>query len=128
MNDAAGAATRLILRGIKPFLIASSAIGILAQRLARNVCDRCKKPYAVTPELLKSLNIASGTMTFSHGEGCPACKDSGNYDRRGGARGYAGSWRDSASTALGVRNVKIRRIIRPFSEFRTQKSRPLRCA
>jgi general secretion pathway protein E len=82
-NDAAGAATRLIDMGIEPFLIASSAIGILAQRLARKVCDHCKKPYVATPELLKSLGIASGTMTFYRGEGCPACKDSGYQGRVG---------------------------------------------
>jgi type IV pilus assembly protein PilB len=82
-NDAAGAATRLIDMGIEPFLIASSAIGILAQRLARRVCDHCKKPYVATPELLKSLGIASGTMTFYRGEGCPACKSSGYQGRVG---------------------------------------------
>jgi type II secretory ATPase GspE/PulE/Tfp pilus assembly ATPase PilB-like protein len=82
-NDAAGAATRLIDMGIEPFLIASSAIGILAQRLARKVCDHCKKPYGATPELLKSLGIAPGTMTFYRGEGCPACKNSGYQGRVG---------------------------------------------
>lgn len=82
-NDAAGAATRLIDMGIEPFLIASSAIGILAQRLARKVCDHCKKPYVAASELLKSLGIASGTMAFYRGEGCPACKNSGYQGRVG---------------------------------------------
>jgi type IV pilus assembly protein PilB len=82
-NDAAGAATRLIDMGIEPFLIASSAIGILAQRLARKVCDHCKKPYVAASELLKSLGIASGTMAFYRGEGCPACKKSGYQGRVG---------------------------------------------
>jgi type IV pilus assembly protein PilB len=82
-NDAAGAATRLIDMGIEPFLISSSTIGILAQRLARQVCDRCKKPYPATPELLKSLGIAAGNVTFHRGEGCPACKDTGYKGRVG---------------------------------------------
>jgi type IV pilus assembly protein PilB len=82
-NDAAGAATRLIDMGIEPFLIASSAIGILAQRLARKVCDHCKQPYVAASELLKSLGIASGTMAFYRGEGCPACKNSGYQGRVG---------------------------------------------
>lgn len=82
-NDAAGAATRLIDMGIEPFLIASSAIGILAQRLARKICDRCKKPYAATPELLKGLGIAAGNVTFYRGEGCPACKKTGYQGRVG---------------------------------------------
>ncbi len=82
-NDAAGAATRLIDMGIEPFLIASSAIGILAQRLARKICDRCKKPYTATPALLKSLGIASSDVTFYRGEGCTACKKTGYHGRVG---------------------------------------------
>ncbi len=82
-NDAAGAATRLMDMGIEPFLIASSTIGILAQRLARQVCDRCKKPYQAAPELLKSLGLAAGDVTFYRGEGCPACKNSGYKGRIG---------------------------------------------
>jgi type IV pilus assembly protein PilB len=82
-NDAAGAATRLIDMGIEPFLIASSAIGILAQRLARKICDRCKKPYTATPDLLKNLGIASNNVTFYRGEGCPACKKTGYLGRVG---------------------------------------------
>ncbi len=82
-NDAAGAATRLIDMGIEPFLIASSAIGILAQRLARKICDRCKKPYTATPALLKSLGIASSNVTFYRGEGCTACKKTGYQGRVG---------------------------------------------
>jgi general secretion pathway protein E len=82
-NDAAGAATRLIDMGIEPFLIASSALAILGQRLARKICDRCKKTYSATPELLKSLGIASGNVTFYRGEGCPACNKTGYQGRVG---------------------------------------------
>lgn len=83
-NDAAGAATRLIDMGIEPFLIASSAIGIMAQRLVRKVCDHCKKPYSATPELLRELGLsAAGEVTFYRGTGCPACKNSGYQGRIG---------------------------------------------
>ncbi|MEK6697965.1 MAG: ATPase, T2SS/T4P/T4SS family [Nitrospirota bacterium] len=82
-NDAAGAATRLIDMGIEPFLIASSAIGIVAQRLVRKICERCKKPYAAGPELLRSLGIASGPMDFYRAEGCPACRNTGYQGRVG---------------------------------------------
>jgi len=82
-NDAAGAATRLIDMGIEPFLIASSAIGIMAQRLVRKSCERCKKPYAAGPELLRSLGIAPGPVDFYRGEGCPACKNTGYQGRVG---------------------------------------------
>jgi type IV pilus assembly protein PilB len=82
-NDAAGAATRLIDMGIEPFLIASSAIGIMAQRLVRKICERCKKPYAAGPELLRSLGMASEPADFYRGEGCPACKNTGYQGRVG---------------------------------------------
>jgi type IV pilus assembly protein PilB len=82
-NDAGSAATRLIDMGIEPFLIASSVMGILAQRLTRMICDRCKKPYPATPALLKSLGIATENVTFYRGEGCPACKNSGYRGRAG---------------------------------------------
>lgn len=82
-NDAAGATTRLIDMGVEPFLIASSAIGIVAQRLVRQLCERCKKSYAATPEMLKGLGIAAGPVTFYRGEGCPACKNTGYKGRVG---------------------------------------------
>ena len=82
-NDAASAATRLIDMGIEPFLIASSTIGIMAQRLARQICDRCKKPYPAAPELLQNLGQPAGAVTFYRGEGCPACKNSGYLGRVG---------------------------------------------
>ncbi len=82
-NDAGSAATRLIDMGIEPFLVASSVIGILAQRLTRKICDRCKKPYPATPELLKSLGITNESVTFYRGVGCSACKNSGYRERVG---------------------------------------------
>jgi type IV pilus assembly protein PilB len=83
-NDASGAATRLIEMGIEPFLIASSTIGIMAQRLARKICGNCKKPYTASPEILRSVGIApGGVTTFFRGEGCPACKNSGYQGRVG---------------------------------------------
>jgi type IV pilus assembly protein PilB len=80
-NDAAGATTRLIDMGIEPFLIASSVIAIMGQRLTRKICLNCKKPYAATPELLKTLGLAPGAVTFQRGEGCPSCKGTGYQGR-----------------------------------------------
>jgi general secretion pathway protein E len=83
-NDASGAATRLIDMGIEPFLIASSTIGIMAQRLARKICGNCKKPYTASPEILRSIGIApGGVTTFFRGEGCQTCKNSGYQGRVG---------------------------------------------
>ncbi len=67
---------------VEPFLIASSVIAILAQRLVRKVCDRCAENYTPQPELLKRLNLAPGT-TFRRGKGCPACGNKGYRGRLG---------------------------------------------
>ncbi len=56
-NDAAGAITRLVDLGVQPFLVASSLMGLLAQRLVRRVCDECKEPYKPTDEDLRSIGI-----------------------------------------------------------------------
>jgi type IV pilus assembly protein PilB len=82
-NDAGSAATRLIDMGVEPFLVASSVIGIVAQRLTRKICDRCKKPYPATPELLKSLEIKADSAIFYRGEGCSSCKNTGYRERVG---------------------------------------------
>lgn len=82
-NDAAGAAIRLIDMGIEPFLITSSVIGIMAQRLVRKVCDRCRKPYNASADLIKELGLAQSATTFYRGEGCQSCKSTGYLGRVG---------------------------------------------
>ncbi|MHC4259878.1 MAG: GspE/PulE family protein, partial [Planctomycetota bacterium] len=72
-NDAPGAVTRLIDMGVEPFLLASSLEAVLAQRLVRQICPKCKKPYKPDENLIKSLN---GTVTLKantklyRGTGC----------------------------------------------------------
>jgi type IV pilus assembly protein PilB len=56
-NDAPSAMTRLVEMGVEPFLVASSLDAVLAQRLARKLCDRCKDPYMPTPEELKAARF-----------------------------------------------------------------------
>ncbi len=84
-NDAASAATRLIDMGIEPFLVASSVVAVLAQRLVRMVCGACKKPYQPSPEELLKLGLAPTVPppTFYRGEGCPACSLTGYRGRSG---------------------------------------------
>lgn len=81
-NDAASTYTRLIDMGIEPFLIASTVIGILAQRLVPKICSRCKESYEPDPELLKKLGFEPGT-TMYQGRGCKACDKSGYKGRLG---------------------------------------------
>ena len=85
-NDAAGAVTRLIDMGVEPFLLASSLEGILAQRLVRKICPKCKTAYHPDEHLLKNLNgaatFAAGTQ-FYHGSGCEECNQTGLTGRVG---------------------------------------------
>jgi general secretion pathway protein E len=63
-NDAAGAVTRLVEMEIEPFLVRSSVIGILAQRLVRLLCDKCKIPYTATPYELTQLGLDAERLAW----------------------------------------------------------------
>lgn len=83
-NDAASAATRLIDMGIEPFLVASSVVAVLAQRLLRRICPDCKRPYAPSEEELSRLDVAPGAnVTLYRGAGCAACSQTGYRGRIG---------------------------------------------
>jgi len=85
-NDAPGALTRLIDMGIEPFLIASSVIGVMAQRLVRVVCPKCKEQYQPPRDALKRLGIeveGDGKITFYRGRGCDYCRGNGYRGRVG---------------------------------------------
>ncbi|MBM3493696.1 MAG: type II secretion system protein GspE [Armatimonadetes bacterium] len=85
-NDAAGAISRMLDMGAEPYLVASSLIGSVAQRLIRISCPKCKKPVTessvelnqvgITPEMLESATIRAG-------EGCPECRGVGFRGRSG---------------------------------------------
>ncbi|MCM8778343.1 MAG: Flp pilus assembly complex ATPase component TadA [Candidatus Omnitrophica bacterium] len=83
-NDSAGALTRLIDMGIEPFLVSSSVIGIIAQRLIRLICPHCKVEYSPPEAVLKSLNLEPRKEEkFYRGEGCEKCKKTGYSGRKG---------------------------------------------
>ena len=85
-NDSAGAVTRLIDMGIEPFLIASTMIGVLAQRLIRRVCRNCKEAYDPDDQELKLLGITREELAgrkFYHGRGCDVCNNTGYKGRVG---------------------------------------------
>ncbi|MCX7926676.1 MAG: ATPase, T2SS/T4P/T4SS family [Candidatus Omnitrophica bacterium] len=85
-NDSPSAFTRLMNMGVEPFLISSSILGVLAQRLLRKVCDKCKESYEPKPELLKSLGLDSyinKPVTFMKGRGCKVCNQTGYKGRTG---------------------------------------------
>ena len=82
-NDAPGAIARLIDMGVEPFLIASSVIGILAQRLVRMICKECKKDYLPTPEELQDMGLAGKEGKYFAGAGCIRCLKTGYKGRIG---------------------------------------------
>jgi type IV pilus assembly protein PilB len=85
-NDAPGAITRMVDMGVPSYLVASSVIGILAQRLVRVICSKCKQPFEPTPAQLEVAGItpeqAKGAK-FRKGAGCGSCQDSGYRGRLG---------------------------------------------
>jgi type IV pilus assembly protein PilB len=84
-NDAPSAVTRLLEMGIEPFLIASSVIGVLAQRLVRVICPHCKEAYTPPVDAFRRLNLAMDldSVTFYRGRGCDRCLHAGYRGRIG---------------------------------------------
>jgi type IV pilus assembly protein PilB len=85
-NDATGAVTRLIDMGVEPFLISSTLMGVLAQRLVRTICKNCRTPFEPTEEQLSLLNLSAhdlGDKAFHYGRGCSTCNDTGYKGRKG---------------------------------------------
>lgn len=82
-NDAVSAVTRLVDMGVEPFLLASSLIGVGAQRLVRRLCLECRKPFAADAAQLRALGFAPTDGTLYTAQGCAACQGSGYRGRTG---------------------------------------------
>ncbi len=76
-NDASSAFTRLIDMGIEEFLVASTVRGILAQRLVRKICAKCKQPYSLNRQEMELIGGDAPQIQFFHGEGCDHCNHIG---------------------------------------------------
>ena len=100
-NDAAGAITRFVDMGVEPFLITSALIGILAQRLLRRICPKCKTAFHPSDSDLSLLELERsdvGDNMFYYGKGCPYCNNTGYKGRK-------------ALTELLVMNPKINDLV-----------------
>jgi type IV pilus assembly protein PilB len=85
-NDAPGAVTRLVDMGVEPFLISSTLMGVLGQRLVRRICKECRTPFEPTENQLALLNLSPhdlGDKVFYYGRGCSTCNDTGYKGRKG---------------------------------------------
>jgi type IV pilus assembly protein PilB len=83
-NDAPSAISRFIYMGIERYLLASSLNMVIAQRLVRKICDRCKEPITLGEEILQSLKITpeqARDAVFYHGRGCNSCGNTGYFGR-----------------------------------------------
>lgn len=83
-NTAIGALTRLQDMGVEPFLLSSSLLGVIAQRLVRVLCNKCKQPY--TPSAAECLELGVEPVespTLYHAAGCKACNQNGYRGRTG---------------------------------------------
>jgi type IV pilus assembly protein PilB len=85
-NDAPGAVTRLVDMGVEPFLISSTLMAVLGQRLVRTICKNCRTPFEPTEKQLEMLNLSPhdlGDKVFHYGRGCSTCNDTGYKGRKG---------------------------------------------
>ncbi len=85
-NDAPGAVTRLLEMGVEEYLLPSSLLGVLAQRLVRTICPECREPREVTRAFREEVVREAGFFpegTIRHGRGCEACGGTGYRGRTG---------------------------------------------
>lgn len=82
-NTAIGAISRLVDLGLPPYLISSTLVGVMAQRLVRKICTTCRVQSPIPPELLSQLGARAGKIKNNKGAGCPACKNKGYKGRIG---------------------------------------------
>jgi len=85
-NDSASSLTRLIDLGVEPFLISSTLIGVLAQRLVRKICPHCEESFSLNSEDLQSLGFTfldQEKVELKRGKGCINCRNTGYWGRSG---------------------------------------------
>ena len=85
-NDSPGAVTRLVDMGVEPFLISSTLMAVLGQRLVRTICKNCRTPFEPTEAQLALLGLSPhdlGDKIFHYGRGCSVCNDTGYKGRKG---------------------------------------------
>jgi general secretion pathway protein E len=85
-NDAATAITRLLDLGVPAYLISSTIIGVMAQRLVRKVCRQCERTYELLPEEAEAVGLSPakhGNILVKYGEGCVHCRGTGYLGRTG---------------------------------------------
>ncbi len=114
-NDAPSAITRLIDIGVQPFLVASSVMGIMAQRLVRKVCPKCRQRYEPPAHVLQSIGIRpeiAKKANFMKGKGCSYCNKTGYRGRMGLYELMSMSSQVREMTFRGENHHEIRKVAR----------------
>ncbi|MEK6699834.1 MAG: ATPase, T2SS/T4P/T4SS family [Nitrospirota bacterium] len=85
-NDAASSITRLLELGVPAYLISSTLLGVMAQRLVRKICRNCERTYELLPEEAEAVGLSTdrhAKISVKYGEGCPQCRGTGYLGRTG---------------------------------------------
>jgi type IV pilus assembly protein PilB len=83
-NNAPSSVIRLIDMGIEPYMVASSVVGVISQRLVRKICETCRQSYTAEPEQLSILGVnQTEEIKLYRGKGCPVCSGTGYLGRIG---------------------------------------------
>jgi general secretion pathway protein E len=85
-NDAVSSISRLMDLGVQPFLIGSTLLGVMAQRLVRRICPHCAESFAIEAEELRGYGLPvteTGSLTLQRGKGCQQCRGTGYLGRCG---------------------------------------------
>ncbi len=127
-NDAPGAVTRLIDIGVEPYLVASSVVGVVAQRLVRLICKHCKEEVAVTADELRQIGLKpedAPSLKLWRGRGCPHCLNSGYLDRTAIYEIFTVNdhVRDQIMTRTGVTQIKSDALKRGMRTLRMDGAR-----
>jgi len=80
-NDSVGAINRMVDMGVEPYMLSSALIGVMAQRLVRTICPKCRTSFRAPPEVVERYGWGDGSIMLSKGRGCTECYDSGYKGR-----------------------------------------------
>jgi general secretion pathway protein E len=114
-NDAVASISRLLDLGVPPFMVGSTLLGVMAQRLVRRICPHCREPFTMTADELRVFGLpvpGEGKFELQRGKGCPQCRGTGYLGRCGIFEIFAMSDRIRKQISSGEAESELRRSAR----------------
>jgi general secretion pathway protein E len=114
-NDAVASISRLLDLGVPPFMVGSTLLGVMAQRLVRRICSHCREPFTMTADELRVFGLpvpGEGKFELHRGKGCPQCRGTGYLGRCGIFEIFAMSDRIRKQISSGEAESELRRSAR----------------